>query len=193
MVVLCGPCEGSPSAVHVVIGLDGGVSPVDPAGSSVPEATGSTRSQRWGHCSGRVPWGCCIADPTILEDRAVVGTTTVSRAFLLEEVVTAVLHSLGWDLRPVGWPIRILALTCSHGPFTLPPFWRCPLACSTVAKPATMAVVAPLPWQFRVGEVWSHLFLCVLFVVPPTHRPPSSRKRVSCRSCIMASLRPMPP
>jgi hypothetical protein len=36
-----------------------------------------------------------IADPTILEDRAIVGTTTVSRAFLLEEVVTAVLHSLG--------------------------------------------------------------------------------------------------
>ena len=60
MVVLCGPCEGSPSAAIVVIGLDGGFSPVDPARSSVPEATGSSRSQRWGHCSGECSEGAAL-------------------------------------------------------------------------------------------------------------------------------------
>ena len=67
-------------------------------------------------------WGRGIAYPTILEDRAVVGSSTVPRALLLEEMVTAVLYSLRWNLCPVRGPLWVFPLSGSHGPFGLSTF-----------------------------------------------------------------------
>ena len=67
-------------------------------------------------------WGWGITDPAILEDRTIVGTPTVSRALLLDEVVTAVLHSFGWNLCPACRPLWVFPLAGAHSPFGLPTF-----------------------------------------------------------------------
>ena len=55
------------------------------------------------HCSGVCSLGR-IAYPSVLEHRAVAGTSTVSWAFLLEKMITTELDTLWGYLGPVVWP-----------------------------------------------------------------------------------------
>ena len=122
MVALCEPCEGSPSAVNVVIGLDGGVSHVDPAGSSVPEATGSTRSQRWGHCSGECSEGAALHTQPFLRTGQLWERPQFPGHFFLRKWSRQYCTPLGETFAQLAGQSESLPLPAPMVPLLFPPF-----------------------------------------------------------------------
>ena len=132
------------------------------------DATGSTRSQRLGHCSGLCSEGAALHTQPFLRTGQLWDRPQFPGHFFLRK----------WSRRyctPLG---EILAQLEAHSEsYPLP--WSCPLwailfVCSTVAELATTKADVPWTWPVVSGSL-AQLSLCVLSAVPLTHRPPLSR------------------
>ena len=142
--------------------------------ASVQDATGSTRSQRLGHCSGLCSEGAALHTQPFLRTGQLWDRPQFPGHFFLRKWSRQYCTPLGEIFAQLEGHSESLPLPEPMAPFVFP-LWAIPFACSTVAELVTTKVDVPWTWQVVLGSQ-AHLSPCVLSAVQLTHRPLLSRK-----------------
>ena len=137
------------------------------------DATGSTRSQRLGHCSGLCSEGAALHTQPFLRTGQLWDRPQFPGHFFLRKWSRQYCTPLGEILAQLEGHSESFPLPDPMAPLVLPPLGD-PFCLFHVAELATTKADVPWTWPVVSGSL-AQLSLCVLSAVPLTHRPPLSR------------------